>query len=663
MAARRLPGPGAPGAGAHRRRPRAVAGGAADHDRLHRPDARRAVAAGRAGGRAAADLRRRGVPARAGRAGRRRGPRGVEHLRADRGHRRRLRRAADRRGAGADRAAARRLGARRRRRRGRAGRDGRERRAGDRRGRARPLPRRRARTPRSSPRCPRWAGSAPTAAATSSAPTRPGCCSWGAPTSRSSSAGGASSWARSTPRCSRCPACAARRLPCAAPGPATRCWWGTSCPTATRGLDTDAAALALREQLPAALVPLLAVVDGLPTRTSGKVDRDALPWPLPASGARPRRGGPAHPDRGLAGRGLGGDPRRGGVRPEGRLLHPRRRQPDRRAAGGADPHPAPAGVGQRRLPAPDAGGARDPAGRAGRDQDRASRRGADAAPRRARAGPAHGPDAGAGRPALVERRRGDLDGRRRRRSVGHPWMPDSAVVVARPGLAGVVQPGRADRDRRGRRPPPAARRAARQLPARRLGARAAVGGDPARRAVRCDGRLERVVDHPLRPRARREDRQRRRPALRTARDGPAQDRARRGRGAGGGPRRLLGRRRRRAHRQDPDRRRGHDRLAQHAAAGRADRQGFSRSRPGPRSPARSPPVSTGRARPRGGQASPACRGRRPARCARAPGSSPTASRRCSSGCCPRWRRCLRSRSSRSASQARRPPRRRRAGRC
>ncbi|TQM43584.1 Pls/PosA family non-ribosomal peptide synthetase [Pseudonocardia cypriaca] len=45
-------------------------------------------------------------------------------------------------------------------------------------------------------------------------------------------------------------------------------------------LDTDAAALLLREQLPAALVPLLAVVDDLPTRTSGKVDRDALPWPL-----------------------------------------------------------------------------------------------------------------------------------------------------------------------------------------------------------------------------------------------------------------------------------------------------------------------------------------------------------------------------------------------
>ncbi|MBB5480954.1 Pls/PosA family non-ribosomal peptide synthetase [Micromonospora parathelypteridis] len=44
--------------------------------------------------------------------------------------------------------------------------------------------------------------------------------------------------------------------------------------------DTATAALRIREQLPAALVPMLAVVDALPTRTSGKVDRAALPWPL-----------------------------------------------------------------------------------------------------------------------------------------------------------------------------------------------------------------------------------------------------------------------------------------------------------------------------------------------------------------------------------------------
>jgi non-ribosomal peptide synthetase-like protein len=45
--------------------------------------------------------------------------------------------------------------------------------------------------------------------------------------------------------------------------------------------DHHAATRLLRDRLPAALVPLLAVVDQLPTRTSGKVDRAALPWPLP----------------------------------------------------------------------------------------------------------------------------------------------------------------------------------------------------------------------------------------------------------------------------------------------------------------------------------------------------------------------------------------------
>ena len=47
------------------------------------------------------------------------------------------------------------------------------------------------------------------------------------------------------------------------------------------GFDADQAKELLRQRLPAALVPRLAVVDTVPTRTSGKVDRDALPWPLP----------------------------------------------------------------------------------------------------------------------------------------------------------------------------------------------------------------------------------------------------------------------------------------------------------------------------------------------------------------------------------------------
>ncbi|UUN26006.1 Pls/PosA family non-ribosomal peptide synthetase [Streptomyces sp. FIT100] len=51
------------------------------------------------------------------------------------------------------------------------------------------------------------------------------------------------------------------------------------------GFDAGDALERLRKELPAALVPVIAVVDDLPTRTSGKVDRNALPWPLPDSGA------------------------------------------------------------------------------------------------------------------------------------------------------------------------------------------------------------------------------------------------------------------------------------------------------------------------------------------------------------------------------------------
>ncbi|MDJ0343415.1 amino acid adenylation domain-containing protein [Streptomyces sp. H10-C2] len=47
--------------------------------------------------------------------------------------------------------------------------------------------------------------------------------------------------------------------------------------------DSGAARGLLSERLPAPLVPALAVVDELPTRTSGKVDRNALPWPLPTA--------------------------------------------------------------------------------------------------------------------------------------------------------------------------------------------------------------------------------------------------------------------------------------------------------------------------------------------------------------------------------------------
>ena len=51
--------------------------------------------------------------------------------------------------------------------------------------------------------------------------------------------------------------------------------------TTDAGYDPALAMTLLRSALPASLVPRVAPVDSLPTRTSGKVDRDALPWPLP----------------------------------------------------------------------------------------------------------------------------------------------------------------------------------------------------------------------------------------------------------------------------------------------------------------------------------------------------------------------------------------------
>ncbi|MBT2530542.1 amino acid adenylation domain-containing protein [Arthrobacter sp. ISL-48] len=49
--------------------------------------------------------------------------------------------------------------------------------------------------------------------------------------------------------------------------------------------DLAAARQLLAANLPAALIPLLTIIDSLPTKTSGKVDRHALPWPLPGAGA------------------------------------------------------------------------------------------------------------------------------------------------------------------------------------------------------------------------------------------------------------------------------------------------------------------------------------------------------------------------------------------
>ncbi|GAB3411259.1 non-ribosomal peptide synthetase [Schumannella luteola] len=59
---------------------------------------------------------------------------------------------------------------------------------------------------------------------------------------------------------------------------------GYTVPADPETFDRGDAIARLREELPAALVPLLAIVGDLPTRVSGKVDKKALPWPLPGVG-------------------------------------------------------------------------------------------------------------------------------------------------------------------------------------------------------------------------------------------------------------------------------------------------------------------------------------------------------------------------------------------
>ncbi|MEU9074059.1 Pls/PosA family non-ribosomal peptide synthetase [Kitasatospora sp. NPDC048538] len=58
----------------------------------------------------------------------------------------------------------------------------------------------------------------------------------------------------------------------------------------------------LLERLPAPLVPVLALVDSLPTRTSGKVDRTALPWPLTTTAPQHTPDDRPTPTDGTAGR-------------------------------------------------------------------------------------------------------------------------------------------------------------------------------------------------------------------------------------------------------------------------------------------------------------------------------------------------------------------------
>ena len=278
------------------------------------------------------------------------GPRGLEHLRADRGDRGRVRRPAHRGRPGADRAAAGRLGPRGRRRRPERGRAGRAGRADHRRRRPGPLPRPRRRTPRSTRRCRASGGSAPTAAATSSCTTRRACCSPGRADDQIKIGGRRIELGEIDSALLGLPgvvgaAAAVRRT---AAGNQLLVGYVT----VDERFDSTDAMARLRSAMPAPMVPRLATVDSIPTRTSGKVDRDALPV-APPRGRGARRGQraatappPGSPSCGSRCSGATV------TQPEGRLLRPRWRQPDRGADGLPAPGEVPRGGGRRHLRPP-----------------------------------------------------------------------------------------------------------------------------------------------------------------------------------------------------------------------------------------------------------------------------------------------------------------------
>nr|BFE73623.1 hypothetical protein GCM10020092_069240 [Actinoplanes digitatis] len=405
--------------------------------------------------------------------------------------------------------------------------------------------------------------------------------------------------------------------------------------------DAAAAALRIREQLPAALVPLLAVVDALPTRTSGKVDRAALPWPL-ATGQDVAVELTATEDW-LA----GGWEEILGVRPA-------EADADFFSSGGGSLTAAQLVAwirsGDPRVSVADIylhpSLSRLAAVLDGLDTTAAVRREVRPTPRRA--GLAQGVLL---LPMLA--------------LVGLRWLTVLAalgnvlaLVVPAPwaltvswwwvalGWALLFSPlGRIGLSAE-RCAAAAARRAPGQLPARRRRAPAAVGRGAARRGDRGDRGRRRLLDDRLRPGARRRGRPGRRPALRAAGHGPAQARPRRCDRAGGRPVRPLGRRRRRARRPGTRRPGRPGRFPQHPPARRPGRQGRAdRRRLDPGSaPCRR--TSAGPARPRRPAPRPRPGGPRSVRRGRGcvPGSGPprTGRPRSSSGCCRWWPPCRRS---------------------
>ena len=339
--------------------------------------------------------------------------------------------------------------------------------------------------------------------------------------------------------------------------------------------DPAAARALLLERLPQALVPVLATVDGLPTKTSGKVDRNALPWPLATSGPDPSAAGPrptgtagwlAEQWEALLGMPVGADGDffvLGGTSlAAAKLVSVLRTRCPGISVADIYAHPGLLGlaakldelsgpVRQERRVAPDpAPGRRDPVSGARR--------------------PLHGQQ-----PAL-----GDRPGGPGQPDLRHPALGAAHVLVGDPRwLVPAVQRPRPPGDRRRRGPDADRRHEAGQPPARRCGAPA----DLDRRAGGRDVQRRLSDGHPLgrtlRPAARLPGRQERRPALDALGDRPGQARRRLLHRAGGRHHRLLAGRRHLAPRRAGGRPGVPGRHALDAAAGRQGGR-LGRGRPG-----------------------------------------------------------------------------------
>ena len=320
------------------------------------PTLARPVAARGAGRGAAADLRRRGLPARARRPAHRGRARGVEHLRPDRGDRRRLRRPADGRRARCASGCPSTAGTSPwSDKQGQPVDGGRRRRADHRRRRAWPATSTRPRTPRSTPPCRRLGWDRAYRSGDLVRFEAEGLVFVGRADDQVKLGGRRIELGEVDAALLGLPgvagaAAAVRTRHVGAPGAGRL----RRARRRRRARPRRRAARSLRSRLPAALVPPLAVVDTLPTRASGKVDRDALPWPLRRADGGDEAGAVLPGTAGWlaelwpAPLGVAVD------RPGRRLLRPRRRQPGGRPAGVAAARAVPRGHRRRRLrqPAP-----------------------------------------------------------------------------------------------------------------------------------------------------------------------------------------------------------------------------------------------------------------------------------------------------------------------